>query len=106
MPIRPALTLRSRGLRGPCPELAPQSVRGDRRVLHRLHRLYAGDALSSAVLPAARRHRGWRDRALVGAEPGRDARAHGAALAILGPPGRSIRTEDHGRAIAHQLHLP
>ena len=84
--------------------LAPEPLRGHRRaVVHRLHRLHAGDAVPAAVLPAARRHRRRRDRDVDGAEPRRHAGAHGAAGAVLGTPRRSLRPQDHGRAIARQL---
>ena len=44
-----------------------------------------------------------RDCPVVGSEPRRHAGAHRAAVAVLGPARRSLRPQDHGRALALQL---
>ena len=60
--------------------MAPQPVCRHGGILHRLHRLHAGDALSAALHPSARGHRGRRDRALDGGDPGGHAGVDGAAV--------------------------
>ena len=86
-------------------DLAQESLRGHRGLVHRLHGLHARDAVPAALLPPARRHRRGRDRDVVGPEPRRHAGAHRDALAVLGPARRSLRPQDHGRALARQLRL-
>ena len=83
--------------------MAQESLRRHGRDLHRLHRLHARDAVPPAVLPAARRDRRRRDRAVVRPEPGRDAGRHGADVAALGAARRPRRPQDHDRAIAREL---
>ena len=83
--------------------LAPQRLRRHRRQLHGLHRLHARDAVPAAVHRPARRHRRRADRDLDRPQPRRHAGADGAARAGLGPARRSLRPQDHGRAIAGQL---
>ena len=86
--------------------LAAERLRGHRCLVHGLHRLHAGDAVSSSVHRTTRGHRRRGDRDVDRAQPRHHAGADGIARSGLGAPRRSFWPQDHGRAIAGELCRP
>ena len=84
--------------------MAPQPLRGHRGVVHRLHRLHAGDAVPAALHPPARRHRRRRDRDVDRASASASRRRSRRCWRPSGDGSADrVRPQDHGRALARQL---